>query len=335
MRRYTNTIVVVVVVYVVAVVHYVNLFIYFPDLQFALTSCQDSAKAEKELRDQVQQLQSDAAKRTEREVELVKRLEEKTVKSEELEEQLRWKELEWRNQLASKDAKVEQLQRQLAATSEVGKLQGECRRLYEETEAESRHKAEEVARRAKTPSSASVHLKSHSLSESSDDVLSRTQPPLIRSLPSPSSTRSKVFRHKLQKAIRNTSVDKSSSSGVLSHKLDEGTTYSRHYKQSQQQHHQLPADYRARVSTLPPIASARSNSIAVPQGTNGPFPDHGGGSRRASMDGVRLIASAAAGCVGSDDGDEDQVVEMSSLAEADTVDGKGGKTKDSASPAFA
>ncbi len=71
----------------------------FADLQFALTSTQASAKAEEELRSQVQDLQQEAAERRGRESMLEEKLRDRSAKAEELEQQLRWTELEHKNQV--------------------------------------------------------------------------------------------------------------------------------------------------------------------------------------------------------------------------------------------
>jgi hypothetical protein len=56
-----------------------------------------------------------------------------------LEEQVRWKELEHKNELESKDSKILELRQNLTVNSEIQRLQAECKRLYELTKC-STHK---------------------------------------------------------------------------------------------------------------------------------------------------------------------------------------------------
>ncbi len=203
-----------------------------------MTSSQSSAKAEEELRAQLHQLQEETSARAERESRMAARVTELAAREEELEERLRWLQLEHSNQLEGRDARIAQLRRQLLAAEDAGRLQGECRRLYEETGQECRERMEAVTRRARTPSTKTVKEQLvRRQEEKGEEQGGRSTPSLMRPLPSPSSTRSKVFRHKLlQRGLKNAPVDK----GEIVIVERRSTSH-------------LPLDYRARVSTLPPI----------------------------------------------------------------------------------
>ena len=130
-----------------------DFFLLLSDLQFSLTTLNASAKNEADLRDQLQRLQEESELKDQLVGELRTTLKAKTDRQEELEGQLKWKELDFKNQLESKEAKIEQLQKSLAKQNEVGKLQNQVKELYVEREAELQTKLTDVTRRARTPSS--------------------------------------------------------------------------------------------------------------------------------------------------------------------------------------
>ena len=140
-------------------------------------------------------------------------------------------------QLASKDAKIEQLQRKLSIQSEIDKLQNHCKKIYEETGKETREKMEEVVKRAKHPGQNGRRKSSLQSLDESDVVIT----PVMRSLPDPVSTRSKVFRHKLQRLVSDTHEAQDTSSNSTASFVS------------------LPNNYKANVATLPPIV-ARTNA---------------------------------------------------------------------------
>ena len=124
-----------------------------PDLQFTVTSCHASVTAEAELRVQVQKLQEDSELKTTLIKDLKENYKASLEKIEEIEEQLKWKELHFQNQLSSKDAKIGQLQKSMAVQGDVGRLQDEVKKLYAQREEELAEKVSEVSRKARRPSS--------------------------------------------------------------------------------------------------------------------------------------------------------------------------------------
>jgi hypothetical protein len=232
----------------------------------------------------------------ERIADLEGRLSERTVKAEELEQHLTWKKVEFENLLESKEVKISQLQKDMAVKEEVGRLQAQVQQLYLEREAEMGERMREVSRRARTPSIHTIRAEWITEQGKSDGdggggdgqpdsldswtvttmerpfSVSDAVPPVLRPLPNPASTRSKVFRHKLQKTLRQQQslVDSapflreeaaksvasvgngaSAASAVASSATEVSRTPSlinlRQHRKS------LPHDYKAVVATLPPI----------------------------------------------------------------------------------
>ena len=119
------------------------------DLQFSLTSSLGSVQAEKDLRIQLQTLQDQTDQKDKLIQTLQSQLDHKSKRVEELQEQIRWSQLDFKNQLESKEAKIESLNRSLSAKTEVNRLQAECDKLYQDIDVEDR--MEGVVRRAKEP----------------------------------------------------------------------------------------------------------------------------------------------------------------------------------------
>lgn len=254
---------------------------FFPDLQFTVTSCHASVNAEAELRTQLQKLQEDSEFKANQIQDLKKNIEAYAGKAEELQEQLKWKELDFQNQLSSKDAKIEQLQKSLAVQSSVGKLQDEVKKLYAEREEEMVEKVSEVSRKARSPSihseqsmpraadeeswnqylresasSVQGYRRSVSIEESGHGQVA----PILKHPPNASTTRQKVFRHKLQKSLLKPQELPSSGYGPNS---PSDTARRRHSTSSGNANggsslivcsiDELPQNYKSAVATLPPI----------------------------------------------------------------------------------
>ena len=250
------------------------------DLQFSLTTCNTSAKNEADLRQQLQSLNLDVENKDAKILDLESQLLQRTKKSEDLEDQLRWKSMEFENLLDSKEAKIVQLQKNLAVKSEVGRLQQQVQQLYQEREAEMGERMREVSRRARTPSVTSRpemvleqetgaeedegqpdSLDSWSTAERPYSV-SEAVPPVLRSMPNPASTRSKVFRHKLQKTLlqQQSAIEPPFAKEDVATTVPSvgngsaGVTSRTPSLISLRQHRKsLPHDYKAVVATLPPI----------------------------------------------------------------------------------
>ena len=62
-----------------------------------------------------------------------------------LEEQLRWKELEHKNEVQSKESRIQELRQNLTVNSEIQRLQNECKRLYELTRNSATDRIDHVA----------------------------------------------------------------------------------------------------------------------------------------------------------------------------------------------
>ncbi len=199
-------------------------------------------------------------------------------------------------------------------------MQGEVKRLYLESGAEARARMEEVVRRAKTPArSAGGGEESLSSSQNFQHQQHGRPPPppvmMMRAMPSPASTRSKVFRHKLQKAQQQQhpsdgdgAVGRTTPLSVSRHEA-----VARRHSSSSSSNNEavLPVDYRARVSTLPPIL-ARSNSITG--GVGGPV------SAVRMVDTARTVSSAAAAAMikdGREGLDLDRSLEVAVLADTE------------------
>ena len=235
-------------------------------MQFAVTSSEGSVKAEKELRIQVQNLQSETDEKS-AEIHRLSLLSlSQGEKVQELEEQIRWMKVDFDNQLSSKEAKIQHLTRNLSVQS----VQNRCKQLYEDGQEDVEDKMDEVVRRAKIPSRSTV-TKDNNINNNNNNNSSKLPEDaafLLRSLPDAASTRTKVFRHKLQKSMsRNAPVDTSvvvAASAVA-----------------------LPRDYRASVATLPPI-SVRPDSSVSSFGGN---PHHSLRGRRSSSS-VEVAVSA-------------------------------------------
>lgn len=108
-----------------------------------------SVQAEKDLRIQLQNLQDQTDQKDQLIHNLQSELNHKSKRMEDLQEQIRWSQLDFKNQLESKEAKIEQLSRSLSAKTEVNRLQAECEKLYKDIDVED--KMESVVRRAKEP----------------------------------------------------------------------------------------------------------------------------------------------------------------------------------------
>ncbi|XP_059090275.1 ras guanine nucleotide exchange factor P-like [Tigriopus californicus] len=229
------------------------------DLQFALSSAASAEQSEAEWRLQVQRFQSLLEQKEKRIASVEHDLASELAKTQDLAEQLKWREMEFENQLRSKNAKIESLQKSLQVQSEVGRLQSACKKLYEEREQEFEDKMKSVVEKAKGTESSPLSSPQQPLSRSLSLVESSlpTRPmPVIRPLPDLTTTRSKLFRHKLQKSLKNTSVDKYDplANDILLCSLDERQLLKYHRPS-------LPNDYRSSVATLPPITHTRPNSV--------------------------------------------------------------------------
>lgn len=149
--------------------------------------------------------------------------------------------MQFRNQLQSKDSKIDQLQKSLNLNSGVERLRDECKKLYESENEAMSAKMDDIVARAREPNHSDNQLESVMALESSSK-----RNFALNSLPNPVSTRSKVFRHKLQEAIGPAGSARRSHSSLLFGDTDSTI---------------LPIDYRASVSTLPPIKAGRSMSL--------------------------------------------------------------------------
>lgn len=239
------------------------------DLQFALSSAASAEQSEAEWRSQVQHFQSLLEQKEEKISTVEHELASELAKNQEMAEQLQWRKMEFENQLRSKDAKIESLQKSLQIQSEVGRLQSACKKLYEEREQEFEDKMKSVVGKAKGTESSQSASPQQPLSRSLSLVESSlpTRPmPVIRPLPDLSTTRSKLFRHKLQKSLKNTSVDKYDplANDILLCSLDERQLLKYHRPS-------LPSDYRSSVATLPPITHTRPNSVTSSAGSTTAF----------------------------------------------------------------
>ena len=97
-------------------------FLFFLDLQFALAYQTASADTEAELRSLITGLHVESDSSKELVLSLQAELEKSQQKVIELEEQLRWQELEKQNQLNIKEAKIQELIRGLNITSSDQKV---------------------------------------------------------------------------------------------------------------------------------------------------------------------------------------------------------------------
>ena len=117
----------------------------FSDLQFEVSSCTANAKIQNDLQNQVQQLQNAAVQREAVIQDLTSKLSESLERVEALEDQLRWKEVEHRNEIDSKESKIVELRQNLNVNSEINRLQNECKKLYELSRGSARERIDQVA----------------------------------------------------------------------------------------------------------------------------------------------------------------------------------------------
>ena len=233
-----------------------------------------SERAELELRAQVHHL-SEAVEIKDKKIEdLERKLASEIERASEAEASLKWKEIEYENQIGSQDAKIATLQRSLSVQNDISKLQNECQRLYKDREVEAKETMEAVVRRAKSPSFSQAKkgknrkLSGQSAAVPGDEKRRSFEQPLLnggtaRQNPDPASLRAKVFRHKLSKSLSGrSSVDRHERADGKRDKSSDLYLYSIS-ERSNIHRASLPIDYRASVATLPPILSGSRPSSAV------------------------------------------------------------------------
>lgn len=227
------------------------------DLQFALAYQTASADTEAELRSLITGLHVESDSSKELVLSLQAELEKSQQKVIELEEQLRWQELEKQNQLNIKEAKIQELIRGLNITSSDQKVQ--------------------IDKTASSKSALSPYLKEDSLRKryekhySSQMVLKPTLVPIVPGtshhssdlkLASADLNQSNVHGKKVLKNQLQRNRNLASNSMMESNKpWSVNTTRNNHSSLIRQE--SLPSDFKATVATLPPIQPARRPQCEV------------------------------------------------------------------------
>jgi len=149
------------------------------DLQFTLAMQAEASKNEEQLRETITKLQDELESLYLSQCSLSDQLSASLNRESELNSQLSWEKLQFKNQVESynhqllaRDEKIERLQKEVEVKIGVAKLQAHVKQIYIDNSGEAQNKIQDVSRRARSPLGLrrkSRHSEKPARSEASDD----------------------------------------------------------------------------------------------------------------------------------------------------------------------